>query len=58
VDGLAIIKHFVQTDIFKFVPNLEKINFVETYTNKQKEIASKPQETKQTKEEKPVQKAA
>lgn len=57
-DGLAIIKHFVQTDIFKFVPNLEKINFVETYTNKQKEMASKPQETKQTKEEKPVQKAA
>ena len=57
-DGLAIIKHFVQTDIFKFVPNLEKINFVETYTNKQKETASKPQETKQTKEEKPVQKAA
>jgi len=58
VDGLAIIKHFIQTDIFKFVPNLEKINFVETYTNKQKEIASKPQETKQTKEEKPVQKTA
>ena len=57
-DGLAIIKHFVQTDIFKFVPNLEKINFVETYTNKQKETASKPQQTKQTKEEKPVQKAA
>ncbi|MFQ5573335.1 MAG: FKBP-type peptidyl-prolyl cis-trans isomerase [Nitrosopumilaceae archaeon] len=57
-DGLAIIKHFIQTDIFKFVPNLEKINFVETYTNKQKETASKPQETKQTKEEKPVQKAA
>ena len=57
-DGLAIIKHFVQTDIFKFVPNLEKINFVETYINKQKETASKPQETKQTKEEKPVQKAA
>ena len=57
-DGLAIIKHFVQTDIFKFVPNLEKINFVETYTKKQKETASKPQETKQTKEEKPVQKAA
>ena len=29
-DGLAIIKHFVQTDLFKFLPNLEKINFVET----------------------------
>jgi peptidylprolyl isomerase len=58
-DGLAIIKHFVQMDIYKFVPNLEKINFIETYTNKQKETASKPQEVKQTKEEKPVsQKAA
>ncbi len=57
-EGLAIIKHFVQTDIFKFVPNLEKINFIETYTNKQKETALKPQEIKQTKEEKPVQKAA
>jgi peptidylprolyl isomerase len=54
-DGLAIIKHFVQTDIYKFVPNLEKINFIETYTNKQKETASKPQEAKTTKEEKPVQ---
>ena len=57
-DGLAIIKHFVQTDIFKGVPNLEKINCVETYPKKQKETASKPQETKQTKEEKPVQKVA
>ena len=38
-DGLAIIKHFVQTDIFKFVPNLEKIHFIETYSNKKKEPA-------------------
>jgi peptidylprolyl isomerase len=57
-DGLAIIKHFIQTDVYKFVPNLEKINFIETYTNKQKETASKPQEAKQTKEEKPVQQKA
>jgi peptidylprolyl isomerase len=57
-DGLAIIKHFVQMDIYKFVPNLEKINFIETYTNTQKEAASKPQEVKQTKEEKPVQQKA
>ena len=38
-DGLAIIKHFTQTDIFKFVPSLTKVNFVETYENKQ---ATKP----------------
>ena len=34
-DGLAIIKHFTQTDLFKFVPSLSKVNFVETYGNKQ-----------------------
>ena len=56
-DGLAIIKHFVQTDIYKFVPTLEKINFIETYTNKQKET-TKPQEAKPAKEEKPVQQKA
>lgn len=27
-EGLRIIKHFVQTDMFKFVPTLEKINFI------------------------------
>ena len=34
-DGLAIIKHFVQTDLFKFVTSLTKVNFVETYENQQ-----------------------
>ena len=34
-DGLAIIKHFTQTDLFKFTPSLTKVNFVETYENKQ-----------------------
>lgn len=36
-EGLRIIKHFIQTDIFKFVPSLEKINFIETFTNKKAE---------------------
>lgn len=49
-DGLQIMKHFIQLDLFKFVPTLEKINFIETYQNKQK---SKPAEEK-PKEEKPV----
>ena len=34
-DGLQIMKHFIQQDIFKFVPSLEKVNFIETYQNKQ-----------------------
>jgi len=40
-EGLAVIKHFVQMDIFKFSPSIQKINFIETYDNKQ---ASKSQE--------------
>jgi peptidylprolyl isomerase len=34
-EGLAVIKHFVQMDIFKFSPSIQKINFIETYDNKQ-----------------------
>ena len=49
-DGLQIMKHFIQLDLFKFIPTLEKVNFIETYQNKQK---SKPAEEK-PKEEKPV----
>ena len=48
-DGLQIMKHFIQLDIFKFVPTLEKINFIETHINKQKE--------KKSEEKKPEQKA-
>ena len=55
-DGLQIMKHFIQLDIFKFVPTLEKVNFVETHINKQNqekksEPPSKPTETT----EKPVE---
>jgi len=35
VDGLQIMKHFIQLDIFKFVSTLEKASFVETHINKQ-----------------------
>lgn len=41
VDGLQIIKHFIQMDIFKFVTSIEKVNFVETYLNKQTQKAEK-----------------
>ena len=44
-DGLQIMKHFIQLDIFKFVPTLEKVNFIETHINKQ--TAEKKSETKE-----------
>ena len=47
-DGLAIIKHFIQMDLFKFVQSLGKVNFVESYENKQAK--------KEEKSEKPVEK--
>ncbi len=46
-EGLRVIKHFTQIDIFKFVPSLEKINFIESYINKKAEV--KPSEVKETK---------
>jgi peptidylprolyl isomerase len=44
-DGLQIMKHFIQLDIFKFVPSLEIVNFIETHVNKQTQI--KKTETKE-----------
>ena len=60
VDGLPAIKHLLQTDIFKFVSTLDKINFIETYEKKQTKsqqttsTSSKPEskETKKTKKTK------
>ena len=46
-DGLQIMKHFIQLDIFKFVPSLEKVNFIETHLNKQTQ--TKKTETKEEK---------
>jgi len=34
-DGLHAIKHFIQTDVFKFLPTLDKVNFIETYVKQQ-----------------------
>jgi len=56
-DGLQVMKHFIQSDIFKFVPTLEKINYLETHLNKSSETQKK--EESKPKTEKPVaQKAA
>ena len=43
-DGLQIMKHFIQLDIFKFVPTLEKVSFVETHINKTQEKKSDSKE--------------
>jgi len=43
-EGLQVIKHFIQTDIFKFVSSLQTINFIETYTNKVTTPPEKKQE--------------
>ena len=50
-DGLQIMKHFIQLDIFKFVPSLEKVNFIETHLNKQNQ--TKKTETKEEKTPEP-----
>ena len=52
-DGLQIMKHFIQLDVFKFAPTLEKVSFVETHMNKQAQ-EKKPE----TKEKAPEQKTA
>jgi len=51
-DGLQIMKHFIQLDIFKFVQSLEKVNFIETHLNKQtqpKKIEDKEEKTPEPK---------
>jgi len=56
-DGLNVIKHLVQTDVFKFISALEKVNFVETYvkqqTKSQEKTSSKKTETKTKKAKAP-----
>jgi len=55
-DGLQVMKHFIQSDIFKFVPTLEKINFLETHLKKSSETQKK--EESKPKTEKPVEQKA
>ena len=45
-DGLQIMKHFIQMDVFKFVSTLNKVSFVETHVNKQ--VQEKTSETKES----------
>ncbi len=57
-DGLQVMKHFIQLDIFKFIPNLEKISFIETHDNKQKQKPKEQLKPDSQKEEEPVQQKA
>ena len=57
-DGLQVMKHFIQMDIFKFVPNLEKLNYVETHENKKTEKPKEQTKTETKKTEKPVEQKA
>ena len=50
-DGLQIMKHFIQLDIFKFVSTLSKVSFVESHLNKQAQ-EKKPETKKETSEQK------
>ena len=45
-EGLYAIKHFIQTDIFKFIPTLEGMNFVEPHVNKKSKSMEKITKTK------------
>ena len=55
-DGLQVMKHFIQMDIFKFIPTLEKVNFIETHQNKQ--TNKTPEKASEKKQEKPVEQKA
>ena len=45
-EGLHAIKHFIQTDVYKFIPTLEQVNFVESYMNQKTKPTEKTTKTK------------
>ena len=51
-EGLHAIKHFVQTDVFKFIPTLEQVNFVESHVNQKNKIHGKKLPKQKTKTKK------
>ena len=55
-EGTSGIKHLIQLEIFKFIPTLEQVNFVESHIKQQKkpqEKTSKEQKTKTKKAKAP-----
>jgi len=55
-DGLQVLKRLIENDIFKFIPTLEKVNFIEVHVNKQKDKPKEQAKTETKKEEKPIEK--
>lgn len=43
-EGIQITKHFVQADIFRFIPSLERVVFVETHVNAAKKQEAAPEQ--------------
>jgi peptidylprolyl isomerase len=56
VDGLQIIKRAISNDIFKFVPRIDNVNFIETYASRSS-VPKKPEEQKEQSLEKSTQAA-
>lgn len=54
VDGLQIIKRAISNDIFKFVPQIDNVRFIETYVS-QSSVPNKPEEQKEQSLEKGTQ---
>ena len=55
-EGTSGIKHLIQLEIFKFIPTLEQVNFVESHIKQQtkpQEKTSKEQKTKTKKAKAP-----
>ena len=52
-DGLHAIKHFIQTDVFKFIPTLEQVNFIESHVNKTTKSTGKTDKPKTKKSKAP-----
>jgi peptidylprolyl isomerase len=56
VDGLQIIKRAISNDIFKFIPRIDNVRFIETYVS-QSSVPKKPEEQKDQSLEKSSQAA-
>ena len=47
-EGTSGIKHLIQLEIFKFIPTLEQVNFVESHVNKKPKATEKTTKTTKT----------
>lgn len=41
-EGLQVIKHLIQVDMFKFIPELEEVRYIEVYPNKNAQSKKQP----------------